>query len=147
MASLPRRTLKLLLPCFAIFSASIILTIFISRVMNSNGAAVRVKPSLCGLYSLSDVQIDGASDIDLRAATHWHLAKGTDSARRAKAYASETYMNGSSLDNLRPIFRQRALPFVMSADAPCPFPNASRCSLGENAAFLVASGMIDSHQC
>lgn len=138
-----RKTLKLILPCILIFVASIASSIFISKVTSSRGAAVRVVPSLCGLYSLSDLADE--SDQLPADAIHWHLAKGIDAARRARTYVSAAYLNESRLETLQPIFWRRTLPYTVSATAPCPFPNATRCSLGENGALLISSGIIDSH--
>ncbi|KAK5994624.1 hypothetical protein PT974_05105 [Cladobotryum mycophilum] len=121
-----RRTLSLLILLFVIFGTFMAASILISRVVSSNGDVARLIPYLCGDASYySSVQVD-----------HWT----TNNARQDRLILSEKYENSSVINNMQPVFIRPTLPYKVSTDAPCPFPNATRCSLGPDGAFAMTSG-------
>jgi hypothetical protein len=132
-------TLILLLPAlltFLLFSAASILT---SRVANKSyaGALAPILPSACGKIQYYN---DTSS-----AAMSWTQSKSLNDTLRARSYVREFYFGAMSSASQFSVFPRAILPYTSSYDASCPFPNTSRCSLGEDKAFSVTTKLLDSH--
>lgn len=133
-------TCVLLVPAVLVlvcFSAASILT---SRVANKSysGTLARLAPSSCGnLWFNNDTRIEAQA---------WRYNKLLNDTLRARAYVRDFYYGSQSSDSAWSTFPRARLPYVWTAEAPCPFPNVSRCALGENGAASMTTSLLDSHK-
>ena len=132
------RTAQLAIPAAVIWLGFAIATIFTPRIATKSYGSVvaRALPGRCGFRSF--VADDGFGPVFKTVAT--------DTAQ-ARSYASNFYAGrGPSWSAVQPVFVKPSLPYTTSESAPCPLPAASRCLLGENTAYSMTTGLLDSHE-
>lgn len=132
-------TCGVLLPALLILACFSAASILVSRVANKSygGTLARLTPDTCGILLFNN-----DSSID---ATAWRYNKVQNDTLRARAYVRDFYYGSQSSASASSLFPQATLNYSYSASAPCPFPNTSRCALGENGAFSMTTDFLDSH--
>ncbi|KAI8680507.1 hypothetical protein NCS57_00331900 [Fusarium keratoplasticum] len=139
VSKLWRRTLGFFLPAAIIWAGFTTAGIFTSRVANKSYSSTiaRAKPNLCGT-----LDFDSSSP----QAQNAYNAKATRDTIEARTYMTKFYFNTSSAATTRPLFVRPTLPYSVNNHAPCPIPDTSRCILGNNGAFAMATAHLDSHE-
>lgn len=110
--------------------------VFSSQVTKAPGNETLTRSGNCGTFTLS-------TTASVEATFAWAAAM-RDASISAAAYQKACYDNPD--DALQcGHFIQRNLPWTSDESAPCPF-SPKMCLLGENTAYRMDTGFIDSHE-
>lgn len=133
-----KRTSTVAAPAFLVWAGFALAAVFASNVANkSYGSTIaRIAEDNCGLWVYDNTTIDGQVAA---------LTKRVNDTLQARSYVSNFYANTSKSSSARSSFVQAALPYDVSAAAPCPIPASQRCLLGANAAYRMYTPLLDSH--
>ncbi|KAF7556857.1 hypothetical protein G7Z17_g1095 [Cylindrodendrum hubeiense] len=110
--------------------------VFSAWVAVSNGPLIYVSPD-CGFYA------DPADGVSFTPAAGFQ-ARLLNSSRTADEYVQTCYNTSSSSNSLCQQFVKQEIRWTGRSNATCPFASGM-CHGGDNAAFEMDSGMIDSH--
>ena len=131
------QTCTVALPACLVWAGFSLAALFTSSVTNKAYASVvaRVHPQTCGIWSFNLTSIEGTMAMAKRQ---------TANTIQARNHVANFYSNNSS-SAARSIFVKTTLPYTTDKSARCPIPASQRCTLGQDKAFAVTSGLLDSH--
>ncbi|KAK4102384.1 hypothetical protein N658DRAFT_485216 [Parathielavia hyrcaniae] len=136
------QTCALVAPAVLVWAGFVAAAIFTACLANrADGTVVApVKAGDCGVWRYESAAL-------LTGAAHFRAASDTTAAR---SYVSAFYRNQSSFASgssaTRSRFVQPSLPIHTTKTAACPIPARDRCVLGEDGAFGMTTGLLDSHE-
>ena len=110
--------------------------VFSSQVTKAPGNETLTRSGNCGILDLPMNSSDDANSTLLSAERNASLS--------AEAYQKACYDNPESSLQCGH-FIQGRLPWISNENVPCPFP-PDMCLLGDNTAYQMVSGLIDSHE-
>lgn len=132
------RTLPLLLVAILNIVFFAVASIFSSEVTRAAGNEVLVRSPNCGLLLLKD-----SGSTPQRSLSDFNKLETNDTSKAA-TYAQACY--GETPDPLQcSQYAQRSIPWKSNQNSSCPF-SSDLCLLGQNTAYQMDTGPLDSHQ-
>ena len=132
-----KRKLLIAVPALLIWLLFTTASVFVSEIASKSYTETEIlmAPTVCGSWAFNTTTVAG-----LGAAS----SKTQRDTIRGRLYAGSWYDNSSTSLATRSLFPVNSLPYITNANTSCPF-DASRCLLGQNTAFSMATPLLDSH--